>query len=270
MTDQFPVRNPAEAYQAFMVPTMFQPWSVELLDRVAPAPGERVLDVACGTGVVSRGAAERVGPGGEVIGLDISPAMLAVARSVSLLDGARLDWRQGCAEALPFHDGTFDVALCQQGVQFFADRRAGVREMQRVLRPGGRIGVSVWLGPGHQSVKGALLVALGRWFGEGAMLPYSFGEADSLRALFVDAGFHTIEIEVVRRQMTAPSEEEFIAMTVMGASAAVPALANATSDERAAAIRSLRDEIAPELAAVTDHGGLKYPMESHILTATKP
>lgn len=259
------IANPAAAYQSYMVPTMFEPWSHELLDRIAPASGERVLDVACGTGIVARGAASRVGPGGAVTGADISPAMLEVARALPSPDGTRIEWVQARAEELPFADGQFDVVLCQQGVQFFADRLAAFREMRRVLKPQGRVGVSVWRGPEHQSVKGALLVALTRRFGPGAMLPYSLGDADALRALFAKAGFREVRVEAVTRRMTASSVDEFVMMTIMGASAAVPALAGASADERADAIRSIRQEIAPALAAVQVGEGLEFPMEANIL-----
>ena len=118
-------------------------------------------------------------------------------------------------------------------------------------------------------MKGALLVALQRWFGPGVLLPYSFGDADALREVFEAAGFSDVRLEVVRRQMTGSSVDEFIAMTVTGASAAVPALASATEEEREAAIRSVRKEIADEIAAVQVSEGLEYSMESHIVIAKK-
>lgn len=261
-------KNPAEAYQAYMVPTMFLPWSRELLDRVRLRPGERVLDLACGTGVVARGAAYRVRTEGTVIGLDPSPAMLEVATAVSSAEGLAIEWHQGRGEELPFGDASFDVVLCQQGMQFMMDRPAAVREMRRVLRPGGRAGVSVWRGPEHQSLKGAFLVALQRWFGPGALVPYSFGDGDAVRQLFIDARFGDVSLEVVRRQMDAASIDEFIAMTVMGASAAVPALAQASDAERTEAISKVRQDIEDEVKTASVPGGIRYTMESNILIAT--
>lgn len=193
--------------------------------------------------------------------------MLDVARDVPVPEGAPITWHEGRGENLPFDDGAFDVVLCQQGLQFFTDRQAAVREMHRVLKPGGRAGVAVWRSPEHQSVKGALLLALQRWFGPGALVPYSFGDADAMRALFLDAGFREVELEVVRRQNLTPSVDEFITMTIRSASAAVPVLARATDKERADAIASIRGEIANEIAAVRVGEGLDYPMESHIVTA---
>lgn len=259
--------NPAEAYQAYMVPTMFQPWSEELLERVAPKPGERVLDVACGTGVVARGVAAAVGDDGAVTGLDPSPAMLGVAERIGSPEGAAITWVQGRGEELPFSDDTFDIVLCQQGMQFFTDRPAAVREMLRVLVPGGRAGVAVWRGPEHQSIKGVLLRGLQKRFGPGAMMPYSFGDGDQLRALFAEAGFRDIRFETVRRLMFNPSIDEFLSMTMQGASAAVPTLAQATDQERAEAARALRQEFADELEAVRIGEGISYPMEANMVTA---
>lgn len=259
--------DPAEAYQAYMVPTMFQPWSEELLGRIAPQPGERVLDIACGTGVVARGAAVLVGDEGTVSGLDPSPAMLGVAERIGSPEGAVITWVQGKGEALPFENDAFNVVLCQQGMQFMSDRPAAVREMQRVLVYGGRAGVAVWRGPEHQSVKGTMLRALQRWFGPGALTPYSFGDGEQLRELFKDAGFRDIRLEVVRRMMLTPSIDEFLAMTLKGASAAVPALANATDEERREIVRELRREAAEEIEAVRVGEGMEYTMQANILVA---
>lgn len=259
--------SPAEAYQAYMVPTMFLPWSQELLTRIEPRPGERVLDLACGTGVVARGAAARIGPEGTVIGVDPSPAMLEVAIRVSVDEAIPIEWHQGHGEALPFADASFDVVLCQQGMQFMTDRPAAVREMHRVLVPGGRAGVSVWRGPEHQSLKGVFLLALQRWFGPGALVPYSFGDGEAVRQLFLDAGFRDVTLQTVQRQMVMRSADEFIAMTIMGASAAVPALAQASEAERAEAIATVRQGIEAEIEAASVPEGISYAMESNILIA---
>lgn len=106
-------------------------------------PGERVVDGACGTGVVSRLAAERVGATGSVVGVDVNPAMLGVARSAPAPPGASIDWREANAEALPLPDASFDVVLCQLGLMFVADRSAALREIRRVLAPGGRVAITV-------------------------------------------------------------------------------------------------------------------------------
>jgi SAM-dependent methyltransferase len=117
----------AEIYKRHMVPAIFGPWAEDLVACAAPQPGERVLDVACGTGVVARLVAQRVGPAGQVVGLDLNPGMLTVARALPPSQGAMIAWREGNASAIPLADAAFDLVLCQQGLQFFPDRPAALR-----------------------------------------------------------------------------------------------------------------------------------------------
>ena len=129
-----------EAYERHLVPAIFAPWATVLLELARLQPGERVLDAACGTGVVARAATSRVGAAGTVTGVDLNPGMLDVARAVSGEAGQAIAWREGDLAALPFADGAFDVVLCQQGLQFFPDCLAALQEMRRVLVPGGQLG----------------------------------------------------------------------------------------------------------------------------------
>jgi xanthine dehydrogenase YagR molybdenum-binding subunit len=131
-----------ELFERYLVPAVTAPWAADLVAVADPSLGARVLDVACGTGIVARLAAERVGPTGHVVGLDLNPGMLAVARGLSPLPGAPIAWQEASAVALPFPAATFDVVLCLQGLPFFPDRAAALREMHRVLAPGGRLTVS--------------------------------------------------------------------------------------------------------------------------------
>jgi SAM-dependent methyltransferase len=140
--------NAAERYERVLVPAIFAPWAADLVSLADLRPGERVLDVACGTGVVARLAGERVGAGGQITGLDLNEGMLEVARSLpSPAGAAAVVWVQGSALAMRLPDASFDVVLCQQGVQFFPDRPLALREMIRVLVPNGRVLASVWEGP---------------------------------------------------------------------------------------------------------------------------
>ena len=130
----------ATGYQEVLVPALMQEWAPRVADAAGISPGDRVLDVACGTGVLTREVAGRAGPGGAVTGLDLSPEMLAVAARLS----PELRWQQGSADALPFPDQSFDAVVSQFGLMFFPDPVAGLREMVRVLVPGGRLAVAVW------------------------------------------------------------------------------------------------------------------------------
>jgi ubiquinone/menaquinone biosynthesis C-methylase UbiE len=139
--------NAAEIYERDLVPAIFASWAPLVVDLAAPQPGERVLDVACGTGVVARLAAQQVGSNGQVVGLDLNPGMLAVAAAVTPPASptrASITWREANVIALPLAGTTFDIVYCQLGLQFFADRPAALHEMYRVLAPGGRLALMVW------------------------------------------------------------------------------------------------------------------------------
>ena len=155
-----------ELYERYIVPAVTALWAADLVEWAAPGPGERVLDVACGTGVVARLAAEGVGAG-RVVGLDINAGMLAVARSLPPRAGLPIEWHEGSALSMPFPDAAFDLVLCQLGLQFFPDRPAALREMRRVLSPSGRLGLSVYSSIEHDPVAYALADALDRHLGPG-------------------------------------------------------------------------------------------------------
>lgn len=135
----------AETYHRYLEPVIFGPWAARLVDYVGISEGQKVLDVATGTGAVARAAARRVGPSGRVLASDVSPEMLAEAVLAELGDDPPLEALECPATELALPDASVEVALCQQGFQFIGDRGAAVAEMRRVLRPGGRVGVAVWL-----------------------------------------------------------------------------------------------------------------------------
>jgi SAM-dependent methyltransferase len=227
-----------------------------------------VLDVACGTGVIARQAAPLVGLTGHVTGLDVSQAMLDVARSLPAPEGAAIAWQEGSAEALPFPDAAFDLVLCQQGLQFFPDRAAAVREMRRVLAPGGRIGISVWRGLAHQPVDAALDEAIARHLGVQAMAaPFALGDAEELRALLVGAGFRNVTIEPVERVVRFPSPELFVRLAVLGSAAVLPALAQMDETARGALIDAVQTDMLSTLRIYQDGDALAFPRTAHVAVA---
>jgi SAM-dependent methyltransferase len=153
--------GPAQ-YERYQVPSLFQPLAERLLATVPLRTGERVLDVACGTGIVARLAAQPIGTTGLVTGVDLNPGMLEVARAHTPTSGAAVDWREGDAEALPCDDESYDVVLCQQGLQFFPDQPRALREMYRVLKSGGRVALNVWRGLEHNPFNQAVAAGLAR------------------------------------------------------------------------------------------------------------
>src|SRR5918996_1361185 len=157
--------NAAEVYERQLVPVMLAPWAPKLIDLAEVRPGMQVLDVVCGTGVVTRLAAERVGTAGRVVGLDINAAMLSVALGLPPVCGATVEWFEASALEIPLPDAVFDVVLCQHGLQQFPDRSTALREMRRLLAPEGRLALCVWSQIEGSPGMAALAEALGRHVG---------------------------------------------------------------------------------------------------------
>jgi ubiquinone/menaquinone biosynthesis C-methylase UbiE len=194
MTIASNTRSPAEIYDLQFVPALFRPWAGVVADAARIGAGSRVLDVACGTGALACVAADRVGPGGSVVGLDVNPEMLAVARRKP----AAVTWVDGRAEALPFADAEFDAVVSQFGFMFFDDRVAALREMKRVLRPGGRLAVAVCDALDRSPGYATFALLLQRLFGDAVATafraPFASGDAALLRALCDDAGIDGAEV----------------------------------------------------------------------------
>lgn len=190
-----------EAYERTSVLRFFGPLAIEFLKHVPVHKGERVLDVACGTGIVARNAAMRVGQKGYVKGIDLNGGMLEVARSLAPSKGAKIQWLEGDAARLPFEDDEFDVVLCQQGLQFFSNRSAALSEMFRVLAKGGRLGVCVSRSIEHNPYNLAKAEALGRHVSHEAeekernRTPFSLGRSETLHMILVGAGFRDVQVK---------------------------------------------------------------------------
>jgi ubiquinone/menaquinone biosynthesis C-methylase UbiE len=256
----------AENYQRHLVPTIFEPWADDLVDLAAPQLGERVLDVACGPGVVARLAARRAGAG-QVTGLDINQGMVEVARSLS--SDLAISWEEGSALQMPFPDEAFDLVLCQQGVQFFPDRAAGLQEMRRVLLPGGRVAVAVW-GPIEQSPGfAALAAALERHVSPAAAAaarsPFSLPGIEELRDLVEGAGLSNAEVHSRTKMLRFPQPAEFVAQYVWGSP-----IGAALGDSDRSVLEPVVREVAEALASYVDDRVLSFPIENHLAQAVRP
>ncbi|HEV2120929.1 MAG TPA: class I SAM-dependent methyltransferase [Candidatus Bathyarchaeia archaeon] len=254
-----------EIYERYMVPSLFGPWAVDLVKLAAPVRGESVLDVACGTGIVARLAAQHSGPMGKVVGLDLNPSMLTVARSASA-GTESIEWREGNAMALPFSDKTFDLVLCQQGLQFFPDRLASSKEMHRVLVPGGRLALSVWTSisncPGFQSLTEALANHIGSEAAAFMRSPFSLASESELRSLVERAGFHNVKIHTAFKGLFFPSPDEFVKRYV-AASPLGPMVARAESRSQ----QALLEDVSEALQSCVNDDGLTFPIETHFVLA---
>jgi SAM-dependent methyltransferase len=238
------------AYEESLVEALFTPWAELLLDRLRPMPGERFLDLATGPGTVARLAALRVGPSGALVAADLSEAMLSIARSKPPVAGAAtIDYRQSPAAPLDVPDSAFDVASCQQGLQFFPDQPAALGELRRALRPGGRLGLAVWSAIELSPVFDGLSAAIRDVFGAEVAERYRggpWGLSDSRRitSLLSGAGFSEVAIEeatMVARFDRGPAQLELS----LAASAVMSDIVSAAPETRRALSAAIASRLEP-------------------------
>lgn len=260
--------NSAEAYERYLVPGMFESWADGLVEQAGLQPGDHVLDVGCGTGVVARRAAAELDSDGQVVGLDLNQGMLDVARTESTGLGTRIEWRQGDATDLPFSAESFDVAFCQQALQFVSNPAAALREMRRVLVQGGRLALSAWRPIEFHSVYAVVADALDRHVGDEAATmmrsPFPSWDRAELRDLVREAGFRETVISIGIGSMRYPSVEEFVRREAASSPLAGP-LGSLQRDVREALIR----DVGEGLNQYTDDEGVIFPMETHVVAASR-
>jgi SAM-dependent methyltransferase len=257
----------AELYERYVARYILGPWAPLLVDAAHVGIGERVLDVACGTGVVTRAAAERVGAAGRVVGVDLNAGMIAVARSLPAPVGAAIEWIERSALDLRLPDATMDVVFCQQGLQFFPDKALAMREMRRVLARGGRLALSVWNGVGPYN--GAVGEALARFVGDAAALQFCASRQvpskEELQGLATDAGFSAVDLRVTRIDVHLPRLDTFT-LDHLSATPLAPIVAAADP----AARERIGASVMQALRRYADGAGVTYPEETRVLTAQVP
>ena len=250
-------------YQGFLVPGMFTPFAARLIADLEITPGSAVLDVACGTGVVTRFAARATGTTGTVTGVDIGPPMLAVARSQSVeADSAPITYLEGSALDLPLADRSFDFATCHHGFQFFPDRVAAAQELRRVLRPGGRVAIACWTRleetPVFRALRDSLRLHVSEEAAQMMNSPFSVPAAE-LTALLQTAGFTGAAVELVELMTSFPAVPDFGARVI----AAGPVAAQ--FDQAPVAAREAVVATVTEVAEqCTDGGTVTFPMYSNV------
>ena len=261
----------AELYQRYLVPLITSLWAADLVERSAPRPGERVLDVACGTGVVARLAAERIGTG-RVVGLDLNSGMLAVARTAAQNGGPKVEWHEASVHQMPFPDGTFDVILCQLGLQFFPDRARALAEMFRVLTPGGRLALSVFTAIERTPVAHALADALDRHLAPGASSikrsEHTLSDGRLLENLVSAAGFKDVTVTSVTQMLRFPSPRDYVRLQ-LSATPQAGMVAGMDADQRDALIDAITSDLVLSLGGNATGVELVSPQECHVLLATR-
>jgi SAM-dependent methyltransferase len=254
----------AVAYEERLVPALFQRFANRMADIAEARSGDRVLDVACGTGVLARTMAPHVGPNGAVAGVDANPGMLAVAARIA----PAIEWRQSPAESLPYPDDSFDVVVSQFGLMFFTDQPAGLRQMMRVLAPEGRLAVAVFDSPAnirpYELMAGLLEEHVGPHAAGALRFPFTLGDVPALRALFAEAGIDSPRVTTVTEKARFSSVREMVLADVKGWFPLAQIVLDEQQLERlvADAERALRPYVGAG-------GNVEFDVPAHIVSATK-
>ena len=253
------------AYEAFLVPALFHEWAPRVVAAAQLQPGYRVLDVAYGTGVLAREAASCVGSAGSVVGLDPNPGMLAVAARLA----PGVAWRQGTAESLPYPDQSFDAVVSQFGLMFFTDRRQALREMLRVLVPGGHLTVAVWDSLANTPAYAAEVALLERMAGQRAAdalrAPFVLGNREELATLFAGAGVASVAITTLHGTAQFPNIRSMVEADLKGwlpvRGVVLP------EDQMHRILTEAEQALSP---CVTAEGRVALDSPAHLVTGTTP
>ena len=253
------VGNGPQIYEEVMVPLWFGRWAEALIDLVSLQKSESVLDVACGTGVTTRMAKEKVGPNGRVDGLDINAPMLATAKE--LADGLDVNWIESdvCDSGLP--PGTYDVILSQHGYHYFPDKPQALKEFLRLLVPGGRLAFSIW--DGHSPYTNAICAAvehhISAEIADKQRSQRQTPSQDDLKEQLSAQGFTNVAVHRQELMIDVPLAPEFVplhlaSMPIAGAFAGLPETAQ----------KALIDEVTEALSDYVQGDRLVYPDAVHV------
>lgn len=252
----------ANAYEALFVAALFEQWAHKVADAAQIQQGRRVLDVACGTGILAREVSKRVGSTGHVAGVDPGPGMIAVARQLA----PTVEWHEGVAESLPFPDQSFDAVVSQFGLMFFTDRYQALCEVLRVLVPGGRLAIAVWdsleNNPAYASEVELLEQMAGRPAADALRAPFVLGDRNELATLFSNAGVGTAKISTHRGTAQFPSIRTMVEADLRGW---LPMMGVLLTEKQ---IASILQEAEKALSFVAGADGrAMFPVSAHIITA---
>jgi ubiquinone/menaquinone biosynthesis C-methylase UbiE len=253
-----------EIYERFLVGPLFRPFAEDLIARLQPGPQDSLIDVACGTGIVTRVARTPMGRSARIVGVDAAAPMLAVARA----NDSTIDWREGNAMALPVADDErFTILTCHQGLQFFPDKSAAVRDMHRVLAAGGRLAIGTWRPLADVPLVNELHQVAEKHLGPITDSRHSFGDADAIATLLKDAAFHDVRVETVSHDIRMPDGAIFARLNA-SALASMSATGKTLSPaERDDVVGRIVSDSMPTVAKHTKDGGLAFALSTNIATA---
>jgi SAM-dependent methyltransferase len=257
-------------YEDVLVTHLFRPLASRVLDIVPPTADQRILDVACGTGIVIREAASRVPGLLPAVGIDLNPMMLDVARSIGEQSGLQATWEKADVAHLPLEDELFDLAYCQQGLQFFPERTTALSEIRRVLKADARLVNITWQGIARHPFIADLNEISRKQTGEDTLAPpFLLGDRGQLEHEIGTAGFRDIDIQEITVSIHWDDPERYTRIMLMGATAAIPSMQKLTPEDRTRLVSQIISEAQPVFDAHSADGVLNMDWYANILVARK-
>jgi len=207
-----------ENYDRYLGPTLFEPFAHDIVERLKSVQPKKVLEVACGTGILTRRLQECL-PRARLVATDLNPGMIAFARP-KFRNDSNVDWQEADAGELPFSDGSFDAVVCQFGLMFVPDKESGMREAFRVLNPGGVFLFNVWDSMDRNQFGAIAHKTITSFFEHDPPtfyeIPFSFYDVDLIRGLLEKAGFKAIEKSLVTLPLRSTSGADLAIGLVRG------------------------------------------------------
>ena len=257
-----------ERYDRYLGPLFFHACADDMAGRLEVHPGMRVLETACGTGIVTERLAARLAGRGQLTATDLNEPMLAHA-AARLRGVGGIEWRQADATRLPFDDRSFDAVVCQFGMMFFPDKAAGAREALRVLRPGGRLLLSVWDRLADNPVPRITHETVATFFASDPpqfyAIPFSLHDPAVVRGFLSDAGFADVEWERLEKSGTSPSAADAAIGLIEG-----NPIHLAIMERRPEALADIEAAVARNIAAALGDHPLRCPLRSVVFSARRP